>query len=222
MGANKFERFKPVVVDRSQVNFAAYNPRTITPAAAKKIKDKMQSIGLLGGIAWNPSTGNLVSGHQRVSQLDKLHKGKDYKLSVDACDPPLDDKEEKEMNIFLNNPHAQGEYSIKGLENLGKEIDLKIAGFDGSDLLKDFGEQSDLVNADEIKKLADTVTSLENTAAIIQGKHDDVDFYLCLVFRSHEDRKAFTDRLGLEDNTFQSPVAVENNILDGKQRLSEI
>jgi hypothetical protein len=67
-----------------------------------------------------------------------------------------------------------------------------------------------------------TLTSLENTAARIQGKHDDVDFYLCLVFRSHEDRKAFTDRLGLEDNTFQSPVAVEKNILDGKQRLSEI
>jgi hypothetical protein len=37
-----------------------------------------------------------------------------------------------------------------------------------------------------------------------------------------QDRKAFTDRLGLEDNTFQSPVAVEKNILDGKQRLSEI
>ena len=71
---NKVQQAEVRQVMRSQITLAAYNPRKITPEARKLLKDNLKRVGLLGGIVWNEDTGNLVSGHQRVSVMDEINR----------------------------------------------------------------------------------------------------------------------------------------------------
>lgn len=49
---------------------AEYNPRKISDAQSKALKQALEVFGDLGGIIFNRRTGNLVGGHQRVKTLD--------------------------------------------------------------------------------------------------------------------------------------------------------
>ena len=55
---------------------AKYNPRTITAARLKKLEDSMETFGDLSGVVFNTKTGNLISGHQRMTTV----KGKESKI----------------------------------------------------------------------------------------------------------------------------------------------
>lgn len=98
----------------------------------------MQTIGLLGGIVWNKRSGNLVSGHQRVAIMDSVNRydpetGKnDYEFRVEVVD--LDDKTEKEQNLFMNNRNVQGQYDDDLLRKMLQEIDYEAAGFNDMDM----------------------------------------------------------------------------------------
>lgn len=98
----------------------------------------MQTIGLLGGIVWNKRSGNLVSGHQRVAIMDSVNRydpetGKNnYEFRVEVVD--LDDKTEKEQNLFMNNRNVQGQYDDDLLRKMLQEIDYEAAGFNDMDM----------------------------------------------------------------------------------------
>jgi hypothetical protein len=187
-GANPFERFEIRKIKRSQIRLASYNPRIITTEARKLLKDNIKRVGLLDPIIWNITTGNVVSGHQRLQQLDTLNgKKDDYELTVAAVE--LDEKTEIEQNIFMNNPMGQGEYDQVKLPDLLKEINADFAGFNAA---------------------RDKAAKREN----------DMDFYLCLVFRNHEERKAFTDKYSLEDNMFVDPRLLEDQIIEGSRVIA--
>lgn len=146
-GANKYEKFKTIVVDREVINEAYYNPRKITAARRKKLKNFLESEkgGLLSPLTWNQRTKNLVGGHQRLKILDALHKGKPYKLTVAVVD--MDELDEVRANIFMNNPNAQGEWDVDKLHEIHElfpdldftkdlafeEKDLNILGLDFGD-----------------------------------------------------------------------------------------
>lgn len=138
MKPNKIFQPEQITVKRSQINFAAYNPRVIQDEARKKLKKNMQQIGLLGGIVWNKRTGNLVSGHQRVAIMDAVNRydaetgNNDYEFRVEVVD--LDEKTEKEQNLFMNNRAVQGEYDDDMLRSLLADIDYSNAGFDDMDM----------------------------------------------------------------------------------------
>lgn len=125
-------------VQRSQINFASYNPRKLSEDARKRLKANLKRIGLAGGIVWNEATGNLVSGHQRLSILDEIHRydpetGKnDYTIRVEVLN--LTEKEEKEQNIFMNSTTAQGEFDSDLLAQMLPDIDIDLAGLDSSDV----------------------------------------------------------------------------------------
>lgn len=125
-------------IQRSQINFASYNPRKLSEPAKKKLKANLKRIGLAGGIVWNENTGNLVSGHQRLSIIDEIEKynsetqENDYRIRVEVLN--LSEKEEKEQNIFFNSTTAQGEFDNDLLANLLPEIDYELAGLDEYDL----------------------------------------------------------------------------------------
>ena len=125
-------------MQRSLINFANYNPRKITPEARKKLKANIKRVGILGGIVWNEETGNLVSGHQRVSVIDEVNrydaetKENDYLLKVEVVH--MSEKEEKEQNLFMNNRSVQGEFDDDMLKDLLSDIDFDLAGFDEFDL----------------------------------------------------------------------------------------
>lgn len=138
MKENKIKQPESREIQRSQINFANYNPRKITPEARKQLKANLKRVGILGGIVWNEITGNLVSGHQRVSVIDEVNKynsktkENDYLIRVEVVQ--MDVKTEKEQNIFMNNRNVQGEFDIDMLKDLLDGIDYNLAGLDDFDL----------------------------------------------------------------------------------------
>ena len=62
---------------------APYNPRKISERAQNALSKSLGDFGDISGIVWNKRTGNLVCGHQRVKELEKLGAFvKDEKLVV--------------------------------------------------------------------------------------------------------------------------------------------
>jgi hypothetical protein len=78
-------------------------------------------------IVWNKRTGNLVSGHVRLGQLDVLEDGTEYTLDCTVVDWPLD--KEKQQNVFFNNAWAQGEFDLEALGQLLSEDLAKLDAF---------------------------------------------------------------------------------------------
>ena len=134
----KVKQAQSITIQRSQINFASYNPRRLSDTAKKKLKANLKRIGLAGGIVWNETTGNLVSGHQRLSIIDEIEKynpdthENDYPIRVEVLQ--LSDKEEKEQNIFFNSTTAQWEFDNDLLAALIPEIDYDLAGLDEADI----------------------------------------------------------------------------------------
>ena len=213
MALNKYEK-ESRVIWRSEIHFAEYNPRVIKDDSRKKLQKNIENIGLLGGIVWNESSGKLVSGHQRLKFLDKKYKGEDYQLTVVVVN--LDDKQEKEQNLFMNNPDTQGEFEFSMLGDMLKSgIDAMAAGFDPAEVHKMFGNGIENDTPEEIKKMADHVRDLDETVNRVKAgseEKNNQDFYLVVVFRSYEDRKKFTDNHGVEDNMYISSDKIEEFI----------
>lgn len=156
MAENKIKQAEVREVMRSQITPAAYNPRKISPEARKMLKDNLKKVGLLGGIIWNEQTGNLVSGHQRISVMDEVNKYNpetkehDYPITVSVVQ--FDEKTEKEQSLFANNRNAQGEFDDDMLRDMFEGIDYSAAGFTDFDLqMLGFGdiEETAAAHADE-------------------------------------------------------------------------
>lgn len=125
------------------------------------MKDNIKRVGLLGGIVWNRTTGNIVSGHQRVTILDEINNysdGKnDYEINVEVVE--LSEKEEKEQNLFMNNKNVQGEFDENILKTILTDIDYSNAGFSDFDLdMLGIGEvKVDEVYYDQVWKKEDVL-----------------------------------------------------------------
>lgn len=133
------QKFPIKRVKRSQINPAPYNPRKQDSYAAKKLEESLRRWGLAETMVWNEATGTLVGGHQRLKQIDKQEgypERGDYYLDVSAGNLTL--KEERELNVLLNNPSLQGQYDDEALADLIRDkdvgFDLSAAGFDSMDL----------------------------------------------------------------------------------------
>lgn len=138
MSTNKIKQSETRTILRSSFSFSDYNPRTISDDARKKLKANIKKNGIIGGLVVNEQTGNLVSGHQRVSITDEVNKydpesGKnDYEIKVEIIDVDL--KTEKELNIFFNSKSVQGEMDYAKLALMIPDIDIDIAGLDDVDM----------------------------------------------------------------------------------------
>lgn len=116
---------------------AAYNPRKELTKDSKeynKIKNSLDRFGLVQPIVWNEKTGNIVGGHQRFYIL-KDQGVKDFQVVVVS----LDDKEEKALNITLNNTAVSGDWDFDKLTEIVEEIaesdfDTNILGFDEDEI----------------------------------------------------------------------------------------
>lgn len=139
MDLSKFVKGETVQMNRSQIRIADYNPRVISEEGKKSLKRIIKKYGLIGGIVVNKATGNtLVSGHQRLTVMDELQKydpethENDYQLKVELIS--VDEKTEKELNIAMNNPNAQGTWDMDKLAQIVPEIDYKDVGLTDGDL----------------------------------------------------------------------------------------
>lgn len=120
-------------IPRNEIKEAAYNPRIIDDDNLKKLTKGIREHGLVVPLCWNERTGNLVSGHQRLKALDKMHRKKDYKVPCSVID--VDEKEEKQLNVQMNNPSMQGSWDLGALANLNADgISFDDMGFNKADI----------------------------------------------------------------------------------------
>jgi hypothetical protein len=202
------EKFTMVEINRQQVKNADYNPRVISDAEKRKLKMGIQRHGMVAPIVWNKKTGNCVGGHQRLSQLDTLAGTKNYTLHVAQIDVDL--TKEKEINILLNNPQAQGAWDLPKLSELvmDKSLNIESMGFDRSDLFRLLGEDYD--TGQDVETLGELATKVREATKLyseIQAgnqRKGGVEFYLVVIFKDEGDRTQFLDDAGLDDNRYQS------------------
>jgi ParB-like nuclease domain len=202
------EVFEVVTMPRKELKAAPYNPRTISDAEKKKLAKGLKRHGLVSPITWNRKTGNVVGGHQRISIMDDLVGTSDYELQVAVID--VDESREKELNILLNNPQAQGDWDIGKLGDMLTDTALSIegTGFDPADVFKLIGDQK-LAERDDgtINALSDKLREAQARYMEIQAKsvkREAIEYFIVVVFRDDADCGAFLKSAGLPDNTYQS------------------
>ena len=178
---SKYQKFEVEVISRGEIHGADYNPRVISEDARKRLKGMLAKHGLVQPLVWNRRTGNLVSGHQRLSQLDQLERSQDYDLQVSVVD--VDEREEKILNVQLNNPSMQGDWDMDKLNGLAGEngIDPEEFGFSSGDIS---------VTLREIKE--HRAESTENMKREASG-----EFYFTVVCENEGQKKAMLKALGV-------------------------
>lgn len=227
MELSKYIKSESVELNRSAIHFAGYNPRKLSEESRKTLKRGIKKFGLVGGIVVNKRTGlTVVSGHQRLSVMDELQKfpDNDYRIRVDVID--VDEKQEKELNILMNNPNAQGSWDYDALARLVPDIDYKDAGLTdadlnmiGCDFLLQTEEENSLAGAleemmqpvteqKEAEKAARQLERAEKVAHMKDVKQQvkeqaqetaaNMDAYLMLSFDTWEAKASFCERFGYD------------------------
>lgn len=197
----QLEKYEILEIRRDAIKNADYNPRSISAKAKRKLKENIKSVGLLTPIVWNRRTGNIVSGHQRIDCMDQINGAHEYMIRVAAVD--LDEKTEREQNVFMNNPEAQGTFN-EDLTKLIEDVDLSYEnmGFSEADVYNLIGENISGETVEAMAKMSDalhkTIADF-NRAAATSNDRNDTEFYLVVVFRNKESRADFCSRHGFED-----------------------
>lgn len=217
MELNKYITSSSGEVKRSEIILAAYNPRKITAEARKKLKANIKRIGIIGGLIWNKTTGNLLAGHQRISILDELNRydsseKTDYLIRLDIVE--LDAKTEIEQNIFLNSRSVQGEYDNEMLGSLLSDIDYDLAGLDEMDLNMiaaespafDFGSNEE--TKAEIKEMERPYEERKQIMKDMKAQQKEAiankfqgDPYFTLSFDSVDNKAEFLERFGFDPSS---------------------
>lgn len=210
-----FVKFTSQMVHRSKLVGAEYNPRVIEPEARAKLKANIERVGLIDGPVWNKRTGRVVGGHRRLEILDALMKTQDYMVPVNAVD--LDEKTEKEQNVFLNNEMTQGQWDLDKLSEMFKDASVAIenTGFTPAQVYQWFGDAPMMQQPEQLEVLAAQMKEARERYDKIKavcGKRDDMEFYL-VIFSSQEQRNAFLDSIGLPHNRYVDGSQLAGRVL---------
>ncbi len=214
----KYKQSETIVIRRSEINFAPYNPRKEDPEVVRKLKKNFKAVGYLGGIVWNRLSSYLVSGHKRVQTLDIINgydgtPETDYEIKVEAVE--LDDKTEREQNIFMNSPSAMGEFDMEKMKVLVPEIDYQAAGLSEADMnifgISVMEEELSVGLADTLDDLEELERPYEERKAAVkemkeqirqqaEQRAEDIESYVMINFKSYRAKSAFMIRFGFSPN----------------------
>lgn len=219
-----YEKFDIQRMQRSLLKAAPYNPRVISDAAREKLRKNLKKFGLVKPIVWNKRTGTIVEGHQRIDILDSLYRTIDYELTVAVVD--LDEKSERELNVFLNNTAAMGQFDLPKLKEVLSDgiVDIELTGFDMGDIYQTFGENilvakpEVLANmANKLRELKEAEKEVTSRVSTDEGGQDaDVNFYVVLVFKNHAHRANFMQGIGEQDNKYLDGRKMERLLMNAK------
>jgi D-mannonate dehydratase len=231
---NNFQSSEVVIISRDQIKNAPYNPRKISDFAAKQLKKNIKKNGLMGGIVVNKTTMHIVSGHQRVSALDDLNKGIEYDIRVEMVE--LDEKTEKEQNLFMNSTTVQGTFDLHKVRAILETVDVEACGFDAADF-QIIGYSAyepppkAKSNENELSRIEDNTVhdnaqlqyekeerkqEIKDLKQNIQNKAQEqlqTEPYVVLSWNDVEDKQLFMSKLGFDEN---------ENMLDGRAFLMRI
>lgn len=197
MAKTAIQKFEYREIPRIQIKAAPYNPRQINAYQRANLKKDLEKFGMVEPLVWNEKTGNLVSGHQRLSILDELEGNADYTVAVAVV--KLSEKAEKQLNVLMNNPAAMGSYTSEGLIALMKDgISLEEMALTRIDLEEYFGEAPELNDvlaglqeAKDAKKKPKDEPKLNKNEIRKNAADDpenDADYYLLVAFDSSADK----------------------------------
>lgn len=116
------------VMRLAELKPAPYNPRQITPQARDGLRTSIARFGLVQPIIFNKRSGFIVGGHQRVEALKESGATEAQVVVVD-----LNATEERALNITLNNPAVEGEYT-PGLQELLSDLRDEMSPVDFDEL----------------------------------------------------------------------------------------
>ncbi len=209
MGKNvqvtKFQKGEEKIVLRSQIKEAPYNPRFIGEGAEKRLRRSIRSVGLLGTIIVNENTWHVVSGHQRLKQLDFIEgypdTKVDYELRVTLVS--LDEKQEKSANVLMNNPSVQGEWDFDKLADMvfDSELSAQDMGFTDADINIMFGSDDrfddlfgyeDPEDLQKVKATSQEIRDARDTSLKEMEQAQSSDFYFVVIC---QDQKVKDDLL---------------------------
>ena len=157
------------------------------------MRANLERVGLLTTLVWNERSGHLVSGHQRLRIVDDLEGSLTYTIGVAVVD--LDDQHERELNVFLNNTWAQGEFDAEKLMALvadGGANAIAEMGWRAEELLLEYGARPELVPH---------VTTPERQRRVTA--QDTLGPHVMLVFRHNDDKAQFLRHVQRPDDTIR-------------------
>ena len=212
-GRSKFDKGNPEVIERMAIKNAPYNPRQIDRDSAQRLRKSIQEHGLVDLPIWNKRTGNLVGGHQRISQLDALEKSKDYELMVNVVD--IDEREEAKLNAKLNNADLQGDWDFQKLADMAEEfaIDFEDMGFSDEtvDLMFDGDDRfSALLDNDDVNGVMSDMGEIKAARERMREENaekNSLNFYTTIVFHDEARKKRFMQAISI--NTWEQYVTLE-------------
>lgn len=185
---SKYEQWVPLVICRKDIKNLKRNPRTISAAAKRRLKKIIETDGLLGPVNYNPKTGNVYGGNQRLAILDALEGNDTYKLTVAAA-KKLSPARERKAVTYLNSAEAQGDWDLAALSNWLKEspdfdpknfdpeeygfsqVSLEVAlGADGAGIFAPANEETQAV----VDDLAEMSTARDTESPESDEDSDDI------------------------------------------------
>lgn len=200
-----FQKGEERTMKRSELKEAVYNPRIIDETQLKRLKAGIKQHGLIGAsIVWNKRTGNIVSGHQRLKVLDALEGKKDYELRITVIDVPL--REEKQLNVQLNNSSMMGEWDIEKLGDIFETEGFSADELGFSDLDIDIMFNGDERFSELFRDSEDVAATKEEIRAIREHRKESMEkmkeeqsgnFYFTVVCESEEDKKFLLREMSL-------------------------
>lgn len=203
---SKFQKFEMDTIRRSDIHGAEYNPRVISEDARKRLRKMLAKHGLVQPLVWNRRTGNLVAGHQRLAAIDSLERSQDYDLQVAVVD--VDEREERVLNVQLNNPSMQGEWDLDKLTEMADSaaISPDEFGFSDGDISVLFGGDArfDELMADvpEVEDAKNTLREIKEHRAESMEKMKEAqaaDFYFTVVCENEAQKKAILKALAIPE-----------------------
>jgi len=114
--------YQTELVALEMIKRAPYNPRKIKASRLDALAKSIGKFGLVEPIVVNRRTMHVVGGHQRLTVLQRENIKEAPVIFVD-----LDDAHEKALNVALNSPELQGEFTndLNGmLGDLLKQLDV--------------------------------------------------------------------------------------------------
>lgn len=205
---SKHQKFEMVAIDRRDIKLADYNPRTISRDARQRLKSAMREVGLIQPLIWNRRTGVLVSGHQRLSLLDEMERytpggARSYTLEVAAVD--LDERQERRMNVFLNNQSAMGEFDLEALNDMRLEFDIDAGdlGFSAADIevllfpVEIPPELDDTAEASRAKNTLAAIKEERKAAKENLAEEQSIGYYFTVVCRTVDEKERLLESLGV-------------------------
>lgn len=199
---SQYQRFETELIHRSDLRGAPYNPRKISKQAKMQLTKSLKEHGLVAPLIWNKRTGNLVSGHQRLSILDALEGTDNYELTVAVID--VNEREEKILNVQVNNNALMGEWDFDKLGDLriNDDISFDEMGFLDADAEMMFGGDerfSEMFSNEEVEHEKEYLDNIKKDRKEMMEKmkeEQSADFYFVVVCTSPEDKAALMNEMG--------------------------